>query len=126
MEFADGGDLTSVINNHKKKNTKLTEKEIWHYFVQIVRGVKALHDLKICHRDIKAANLFVTKDGVIKLGDLNVSKVNKRGLLHTQTGTPYYCSPEVWKDKPYDNKCDIWSIGCVLYEMTTLLPPFRA
>jgi len=83
MEFADGGDLTSIINSHKKKNSKFTEKEIWHFFVQIVRGIKALHELKICHRDIKAANLFVTKDGVIKLGDLNVSKVNKRGLLHT-------------------------------------------
>ena len=61
-----------------------------------------------------------------KLGDMNVSKVAKKGLLFTQTGTPYYASPEVWKEKPYDNKSDIWSLGCVLYEMTTLKPPFRA
>ena len=61
-----------------------------------------------------------------KLGDLNVSKVAKKGLLQTQTGTPYYASPEVWKDKPYDYKSDIWSLGCVLYEMVTLQPPFRA
>ena len=88
--------------------------------------MKALHDLKICHRDIKCANLFLTKSGVIKLGDLNVSKVAKKGLLRTQTGTPYYCSPEVWKDQPYDFKSDIWSLGCVLYEMITHLPPFRA
>jgi NIMA (never in mitosis gene a)-related kinase 1/4/5 len=60
------------------------------------------------------------------MGDLNVSKVAKKGLLSTQTGTPYYASPEVWKDKPYDNKSDIWSLGCVLYEMITLNPPFRA
>jgi NIMA (never in mitosis gene a)-related kinase len=66
-------------------------------------------------------------DGCIKLGDLNVSKLAKSdGMLHTQTGTPYYASPEVWKDKPYDNKSDIWSLGCVLYEMTTLSPPFTA
>ena len=63
---------------------------------------------------------------MVKLGDLNVSKVSKKGMMHTQTGTPYYASPEVWKDKPYDNKSDIWSLGCVLYEMATLLPPFRA
>jgi NIMA (never in mitosis gene a)-related kinase len=88
--------------------------------------LKALHDLKICHRDIKCANVFLTKDGIIKLGDLNVSKVAKKGMLHTQTGTPYYASPEVWKDKPYDSKSDIWSLGCVLYEMASLLPPFRA
>jgi NIMA (never in mitosis gene a)-related kinase len=89
--------------------------------------LKALHDMKICHRDIKCANLFLTKEGVIKLGDLNVSKVAKKGaMLHTQTGTPYYCSPEVWKDKPYDFKSDLWSTGCVIYEMVTLNPPFRA
>ena len=65
-------------------------------------------------------------NGIAKLGDLNVSKVAKKGLLYTQTGTPYYASPEVWKDQPYDSKSDIWSLGCVLYEMTTLKPPFRA
>jgi NIMA (never in mitosis gene a)-related kinase len=91
-----------------------------------VRGLKALHDQNICHRDIKCANLFLTKSGMVKLGDLNVSKVAKKGLMHTQTGPPSYASPEVWKDKPYDNKSDIWSLGCVLYEMITLLPPFRA
>jgi NIMA (never in mitosis gene a)-related kinase len=57
---------------------------------------------------------------------LNVSKVAKRGLGYTQTGTPYYASPEVWKDQPYDSKSDMWSLGCVLYEMITLKPPFRA
>ena len=92
----------------------------------MVRGLKALHDLKICHRDIKCANIFLTKEGIIKLGDLNFSKVAKKGMLRTQTGTPYYASPEVWKDKPYDNRSDIWSLGCVLYEMLTLNPPFRA
>lgn len=57
---------------------------------------------------------------------MNVSKIAKNGLLYTQTGTPYYASPEVWKDKPYDSKSDIWSLGCVIYEMTALKPPFRA
>ena len=56
---------------------------------------------------------------------MNVSKVAKKGFLSTQTGTPYYASPEVWKDQPYDHKADIWSLGCVLYELTTLKPPFR-
>lgn len=68
----------------------------------------------------------MNKDLTVKLGDLNVSKVAKNSLAYTQTGTPYYASPEVWKDKPYDYKSDIWSLGCVLYEMMTLKPPFRA
>ena len=66
--------------------------------------MKALHDLRILHRDLKSANVFLTKDGQVKLGDMNVSKVAKKGLLYTQTGTPYYASPEVWNDKPYDLK----------------------
>lgn len=61
-----------------------------------------------------------------KIGDLNVSKVAKKGLLYTQTGTPYYASPEVWRDKPYDHKSDIWSLGCVIYEILALKVPFRA
>ena len=92
----------------------------------MVRALKTLHAMKILHRDLKSANVFLYKDGNAKLGDLNVSKVAKKGLLYTQTGTPYYASPEVWKDQPYDSKSDIWSLGCVLYEMTTLKPPFRA
>lgn len=75
---------------------------------------------------MQSANVFLSKNGVAKLGDMNVSKIAKNGLLYTQTGTPYYASPEVWKDKPYDSKSDIWSLGCVIYEMATLKPPFRA
>jgi NIMA (never in mitosis gene a)-related kinase 1/4/5 len=126
MELADDGDLLQAIDQRKKTQRKYTEDQVWHFFIQVCRGLKALHDLKIVHRDIKCANIFLTKDGVVKLGDLNVSKVAKMGMLSTQTGTPYYASPEVWKDKPYDNRSDIWSLGCVVYEMITLLPPFRA
>ena len=86
-----------------------------------------MHDLNIMHRDLKSANVFLNKDFTIKLGDMNVSKVvSQRNLNYTQTGTPYYASPEVWKDEPYDFKSDIWSLGCVLYEMVCLKPPFQA
>jgi NIMA (never in mitosis gene a)-related kinase len=82
--------------------------------------------MKVFHRDLKSANVFLCKDGTTKIGDMNVSKVAKKGMLYTQTGTPYYASPEVWMDKPYDSKSDIWSTGCVIYEMASLKPPFRA
>ena len=126
MEFADSGDLYQKIVEHKKAAMFFEESDIWRIFIQLVKGLKALHDLKILHRDLKSANVFLQSDGSAKLGDLNVSKVARRGLGYTQTGTPYYASPEVWKDQPYDNKSDIWSLGCVLYEMITLRPPFRA
>ena len=132
MEFADGGDLMAKINEHKNKSTYILEEELWKILIGTASGLKALHDRKILHRDIKVthktfqcANVFLTKKGEVKLGDLNVAKVAKKGLLYTQTGTPYYASPEVWKDKPYDSKSDIWSLGCIIYEAATLRPPFR-
>lgn len=124
MENADAGDLLSQVKQKKDRKETIGEKTIWHYLIQIVRGLKALHDLKICHRDIKCANIFLTKAGEAKLGDMNVSKVAKAGMLLTVTGTPYYACPEVWKNMPYDNKSDIWSLGCVLYEMCSGRPPF--
>ena len=126
MEYADNGDVFQKICSYQKRETYIKEKKIWYIFIQIVRGLKALHDRKILHRDMKSANIFLYRDMQAKLGDLNVSKIVKKGLSYTQTGTPYYASPEVWKDQPYDSKSDIWSLGCVIYEMTTLKPPFRA
>ncbi|OMJ67457.1 hypothetical protein SteCoe_35383 [Stentor coeruleus] len=124
MEYANSGDLSQKIKSNLKKGTKINEKTIWSIFIQITHGLKALHDLGVFHRDIKSANVFLKKDGSAKLGDMNVSKVSKDGFLKTQTGTPYYASPEVWKDKKYTNKSDIWSLGCVLYEAITLKTPF--
>ncbi len=125
MEYADDGDLESKITKHQKNKTNFSENELWSYLIQMIQGLKSLHDNKIMHRDLKSANVFMMKNGLLKLGDLNVSKVVKMGLVYTQTGTPYYASPEVWADKPYDYKSDIWSVGCVMYELCTLKPPFR-
>jgi NIMA (never in mitosis gene a)-related kinase len=126
MEYADNGDVFQKICNYQKRETYIKEKKIWYVFIQIVRGLRAFHNRKILHRDMKSANIFLFKDMQAKLGDLNVSKIVKKGLSYTQTGTPYYASPEVWRDLPYDSKSDIWSLGCVLYEMCALVPPFRA
>ena len=126
MEYADDGDLFQKIVNHQKNSTWFKEEDIWKIFIMVVKGLKTLHELDIMHRDLKSANVFLTKDGSGKLGDMNVSKVAEKGLNYTQTGTPYYASPEVWRDEAYDIKSDIWSLGCVLYEMITLKPPFRA
>ena len=126
MEFADDGDLFQKIVRHQKANQLIDEKDIWKTLILMTQALKVLHDKQIFHRDLKSANVFLYRNGKSKLGDLNVSKVAKKGLLYTQTGTPYYASPEVWKDQPYDSKSDIWSLGCVIYEMTALKPPFRA
>jgi NIMA (never in mitosis gene a)-related kinase len=125
MEYADDGDISTKIKYNLKNGLVFRENIIWDYIIQILEGLKYLHEKKIIHRDLKSANLFVMKDGTIKIGDLNVSKINKFGMASTQIGTPFYASPEIWKDQPYDYKSDIWSIGCIIYELCQLKPPFR-
>jgi NIMA (never in mitosis gene a)-related kinase 1/4/5 len=126
MDFASDGDLFQKITYYRKNKLTFTEQQVWSVVLGAVSGLAKLHEMNIFHRDIKSANIFLNKDGIALLGDLNVSKLAKEGLLYTQTGTPYYASPEVWNDTPYNSKSDIWSLGCVLYETLTLYPPFRA
>ena len=125
-EFANKGDLFQKITYFKQMQKSFEEKDIWNIFIQILQGLKCLHDHNILHRDLKSANIFLFNNNLAKIGDLNVSKVTKNGIGHTKTGTPYYASPEVWNDESYTNKSDIWSLGCVLYEMICLTPPFKA
>ena len=126
MEYADDGDLHTKIEKMEKEGGLFSEDLIWSYSIQMIEGLKALHDKKIMHRDLKSANIFLVKDKhQCKIGDMNVSKVIKEKVLRTQTGTPYYASPEVWNDNPYSYKSDLWSIGCVIYELCELKPPFH-
>ena len=127
LEYADDGDLQSKIFNQRKIKTYFKEKIIWSYFIQILKGLKTLHDNNVIHRDLKSANIFITKNGILKLGDLNISKLYKENYLNlnnSQMGTPCYAAPEIWNDKGYSFKSDIWSLGCILYEMCTLHLPF--
>ena len=125
MEYADDGDLSTKIKNSLKNKCYFDEYTIWTTLIQILEGLKYLHNSDIIHRDLKSANIFLTKKGIVKIGDLNVSKIIGKNMAITQTGTPYYASPEVWNDSPYDYKCDIWSAGCIIYEMASLKMPFR-
>lgn len=88
MEFAEKGDILGRINENKQKKKDFEEEELWQAIKCIVKGLRDLHRAKIIHRDIKTANLFVTSNNKIKIGDLNVSKLAKQGLAKTQTGTP--------------------------------------
>ena len=99
MEYADDGDLESKINYNKMNKLFFDESTIWKISIQILKGLKYLHDNNIIHRDLKSANIFLMKNGLIKIGDLNVSKLSKIGSANTHTGTPYYSSPEIWIDK---------------------------
>ena len=125
MEYADDGDIAHKIKENLKRRLRFDESTLWEWIIQLLEGLKYLHDNKIMHRDLKCANIFLMKNGQLKIGDLNVSKLAKNNMARTQTGTPFYLSPEIWRDLPYDYKCDIWSVGCIIYELCTSRPPFR-
>ena len=95
MEMCGCGDLASKVERYRKKRKYMDERVVWSHFIQMCEGLQCLHEQKIVHRDIKAANIFLAADGSVKIGDLNVSKRMKGALLRTQIGTPYYMSPEV-------------------------------
>ncbi|XP_023780712.1 serine/threonine-protein kinase Nek1 isoform X8 [Cyanistes caeruleus] len=126
MDYCEGGDLFKKIN--AQKGIPFSEDQILDWFVQICLALKHIHDRKILHRDIKSQNIFLTKDGTIQLGDFGIARVlnSTAELARTCIGTPYYLSPEICQNKPYNNKSDIWALGCVLYEMCTLKHAFEA
>jgi len=128
MEYADGGDLNKLIKMQQKENCYFSEDKILDWFCQICLAVKHLHDKKILHRDLKSGNIFLTKGGIVKLGDFGISKRLENTLDKAKTviGTPYYLSPEIIMNKPYSFQSDIWSMGVLLYEMCLLKMPFDA
>ena len=122
MEFAEKGELYTLIQKRKSQYKLFTEDEIMNFFVQIALAVSHMHEKNILHRDLKSKNIFVNKQGLLKVGDFGIAKVlnSSSDVAKTTIGTPYYLSPEICEDKPYNHKSDVWALGCVLYELTTL------
>ncbi|XP_051520854.1 serine/threonine-protein kinase Nek3 isoform X1 [Myxocyprinus asiaticus] len=126
MEFCSGGDLLQRIR--QQKNNLFTEDVILKWFAQMCLGTKHIHDKRVLHRDLKSKNIFLTDNGTVKVGDFGsaCSLNSAKAYAQTYVGTPYYVSPEIWDNNPYNNKSDVWSLGCVLYELCTLQHPFQA
>ncbi|XP_067244705.1 serine/threonine-protein kinase Nek4 isoform X2 [Chanodichthys erythropterus] len=126
MGFCEGGDLYHRLK--QQKGELLPERQVVEWFVQIAMALQYLHEKHILHRDLKTQNIFLTKTNIIKVGDLGIARVleNQNDMASTLIGTPYYMSPELFSNKPYNYKSDIWALGCCVYEMATLKHAFNA
>ncbi len=126
MDYADGGDLAQRIEAQASSRTKFSEEQVLDWFVQLCLALKHAHDRKVLHRDLKPQNVFLTRKNFVRLGDFGISKVlsSTMSVAMTCVGTPLYLAPELCEGKEYDNKSDMWSLGCMLYELCALSPPF--
>eukprot|EP01060_Flectonema_neradi_P013440 TRINITY_DN20203_c0_g1_i1.p1 TRINITY_DN20203_c0_g1~~TRINITY_DN20203_c0_g1_i1.p1 ORF type:complete len:685 (+),score=88.69 TRINITY_DN20203_c0_g1_i1:155-2209(+) len=129
MEYAEGGDLRTLIVNQKAKRELFSEPLIKSYMLQLACALYHIHSVHILHRDMKSENIFIAASGkVLKLGDFGISKqlTSSIDFAHTAIGTPYYMSPEIVTGRRYNAKSDIWAAGVILHEMITFEYPFRA
>ncbi|KAL4647599.1 serine/threonine-protein kinase Nek8 isoform X2 [Arapaima gigas] len=126
MEYAPGGTLADYLQ--KRCNSLLDEDTILHFFVQILLALYHVHNKLILHRDLKTQNILLDKHQmIVKIGDFGISKILvSKSKAYTVVGTPCYISPELCEGKPYNQKSDIWALGCVLYELASLKRAFEA
>ena len=126
MEFCIYGDLYSLLHIVKKKKVYVNEEIIWDIAYQCLLGLEYLHSNQIIHRDIKLLNIFMSKNKIVKIGDMGMSKIlDKKEMKLSRVGTPLFLAPELIKKEKYDFKADIWSLGCSIYHLAKTIPPFN-
>ncbi|CAK58162.1 unnamed protein product (macronuclear) [Paramecium tetraurelia] len=113
FEFCKNGDLNNLL-----KNNNLKEEEIKPIFIEILKGMKYIYQKGIVHRDLKIDNILIDENQVVKIADFGFAKYyNQNDVLTSYCGTPATMAPEVLNQEEYDYKCDIWSLGVILYYM---------
>ena len=122
MELIEGKSLDKVIEENR-----LTLRQIVKIGIQIATALDSAHQKGIFHRDIKPANIILSSNGQVKVTDFGIARIQdlKQTIAGTILGTPFYMSPEQTRGQPVDGRSDLYSLGTVLYELTTGKPPFQ-
>jgi NIMA (never in mitosis gene a)-related kinase len=128
MEYCEYGDLYSLLRSVQKHHLYIQEDILWDISYQTLLALEYLHSKGVIHRDIKLLNIFMNKDKEIKIGDMGMSKIiegDVDNMNMSRVGTPLFLAPELVKKEKYDYKIDVWSLGCSLYHLAKLVPPFN-
>jgi NIMA (never in mitosis gene a)-related kinase len=128
MEYAPGGALADKLQELRNQGKRITNDQLIGWLSQILIALMVMHSKHILHRDLKTQNLFLSSENIIKVGDLGIAKSLNSSMEMAQSvaGTPYNMAPEIIKGESYGPKTDIWSLGCVMYEIATFRRPFEA
>ena len=126
VEFCESGTLSELIDEHHTNNLFIPEPQLWEILVQCLDALRHVHSLKIIHRDLKPENILLqgTHKRLVKLCDFGVSSLSQT-MASTTIGTPYYLAPELCEGEMYGSSADMWSFGCVCYELMALERPFH-
>ncbi|XP_050267795.1 serine/threonine-protein kinase STY46-like isoform X8 [Quercus robur] len=123
MEYMSGGSIHDFL--HKQKNV-FTHPDLIRVAIDVSKGMKYLHHNNIIHRDLKAANLLMDGNGVVKISDFGIARMQAQsGVMTAETGTYRWMAPEVIEHKPYDHKVDVFSFGVLLWELLTGKLPYE-
>ena len=131
-DYADGGSLDNLMKrnllNQNHEQAHLNEFLLGLWVAQLVLAIDHMHSFGVLHRDLKPANIFITKSGIIKVGDLGGAIMidEPDETCESDYGSPIYICPEVWHSGICSHKSDVWSLGCVIYQLMSLRPPFEA
>ena len=127
MELIDGAPLSQHVRTLKEKQERWHEDKIWNLFIQMVLALKYLHKEKhIVHRDLSSNNIMLSENDKITITDFGLAKLKESNCskMLSVVGTMFYSCPEIIKNEPYNDKADIWALGCCLYEICCLEQPF--
>ncbi|KAM8870341.1 serine/threonine-protein kinase Nek10 isoform 2-T2 [Spinachia spinachia] len=128
MELIEGVPLAEHLNSLNEKHQKLTEDRLWNIFIQMCLGLRYLHkEKRIVHRDLTPNNVMLGEKDKVTITDFGLAKQKQENSkLTSVVGTILYSCPEVVKNEPYGEKADVWALGCILYQMAALQPPFNS
>jgi NIMA (never in mitosis gene a)-related kinase 10 len=124
MELLDGYSLADFILSQQEKKYRVKEETIWSIFVQLCAALRYLHiEKRIVHRDLAPGNVLIDGELKLKLADFGLAKqwgnTQSTSVMKSFVGTILYSCPEIVQSKPYTEKADIWSLGCIMYELMT-------